>query len=171
MFIKKLIQSFDYAGLGEFGQSIMPSIKYGATGMLGILSAIIATGVTFIETKLGIGDAAFVALSAVMLFDLISGITASKVKGDRITGIRWSHFALKAGLWFIVIYVTHVVADDFRSREMPAVASIIDWIHTALILNIFFEYLLSVLENISIIGGKDNSTLIEKIREKIKNLF
>ena len=167
MFFKKLIQSFDYDSIGDFGQGLLPSSKYGATGVVAVLGFVSA----FIEKMLGISQSAFVALCIIMVFDLISGFVASQVRGEKLTSVRWSRFGLKLGLWFIVIYVTHMVANDFRTRGSEAIAGVIDWVHSALILSIFFEYLLSVLENIGVIGGKQHTTLIQKIKDKINSLF
>ena len=167
MFIKKLIQSFDYDSISDFGQGLLPSSKYGATWLVAALGSLSA----FIEKMLGISQSAFVALCVIMIFDLISGLMASQVRGDKLTSVRWSRFGLKLGLWFIVIYVTHMVSLDFQARGHENIALVLNWVHTAIILSIFFEYLLSVLENIGVIGNKDTQPLIQKIKEKIKNLF
>lgn len=163
----KILASFEYDSLEHLGQSLTPSIKYSLTYFTASLACMGAG----IKQLLGIGDAAFVALCVIMLAELISGLVASRIRGEKLSSIRWSRFGLKLGLWFIVLYVAHKIGMDFRERGSETVAVLVDWTHTALILNIFFEYLLSVLENISVISGKSNDCLIEKIRERIQNLL
>lgn len=167
MKLLKLIQSFEYDSIGDFGRSMVPSVKYGATGGMTVFAVVAAT----IEKLLGISHSAFIALCVVMLAELVSGLVASRVRGDKLSSVRWSRFGLKLGLWFVVLYVAHIIGEDFRNRGSEVVAAVIDWTHTALVLSIFFEYLISVLENISVISGKSNTRLIEKIKEKFNNLL
>ena len=162
-----LLGSFDYVSPGALFQSMMPSLKYGITKVCLVASAVGAV----VEKLLGIGHAAFAALFVIMLVELISGLVASGIRGEQLSSKRWSRFGLKVGLWFIILFVTHMVANDFRTRGSETIAGVIDWVHSALILSIFFEYLLSVLENIGVIGGKQHTALIQKIKDKINSLF
>jgi len=162
-----LLGSFDYESVGELFYSMAPSFKYGITKIGIIFSSVGA----IVEKLLGIGYAAFVALFVIMLVELVSGLAASRIRGEQLSSKRWSRFGLKVGLWLIILFVTHMISNDFRQHGSEAIAALIDWVHSALILSIFFEYLLSVLENIGVIGGKNHTTLIHKIRDKFNALF
>jgi len=45
------------------------------------------------------------------------------------------------------------------------------WLHGTLFIYINLEYLISVLENLGIITGKDNDGIIKMIKKKFKGLF
>lgn len=166
-FFEKLLKGFDYDRFSEFFLSVAPTGKYQLTTYSFMISA---TGAG-INRVFGLDGYAFSALLLVFVVELASGLTAAKIKKEALSSMKLSRFSFKVACYLVLICVPYLMAVSFTERDKTLPAVIFDWLHVFLVVQIVMENMISILENIAVITGKDKTHLISKIQAKISQLL
>lgn len=169
----KLLATFDYSDAMEFFQSLAPSFKYKLTTATLFLS-VTFPGLKFfpaIDRLFGLDGLAFGALLIVFITELISGIGAAHIKGEQLSSMKLSRFSFKVFYYLVLIFVPYVMGVSFKNHHSDIAAVIFDWLHTFLVVQIVLENIISILENIAVITGKDKTAWINKIQDFVTSFF
>lgn len=166
-YIDKLLHSFDFQNWIELGTSLMPSIKYKLTAFAMAISITLPT----IERVFGMDGLAVAGLIAVFVAEITSGVIASKIKQEKFSSVRLGRFTLKACFYVILICVPYLMAESFRTKERELATVLFDWLHLFMLAQVIIENMISILENVSVISGKDKTHWIKKIQDKINALL
>ncbi|MFN4124142.1 MAG: phage holin family protein [Flavobacteriales bacterium] len=165
--ITKIMAGYGWSDPSEFMLSIFPSLKYHITFGMVVLSSLMVS----LEMFLGLSHATLVAFAVLALAELISGLTASVVvKKQRLESGKMGRFTFKLAMLMIVIYVVNTFRLQFLDNA-PILHGLFDWMYSGIFAYTALEYLVSVLENVSVITGKESSSLINAIKEKLSNLL
>lgn len=124
-----------------------------------------------ISISFGLNNTAFAALFVVFVTELVSGITAALVKREKLSSLKLSRFVVKATCYLVLIWVTYSFYTSFTVSKDDCAAVLFDWLHIFLVIQIVFENIISILENVAVIGGKDKTALIQKLTEKLNSIF
>lgn len=164
----KLLAGYDYHSLADFGQSLMPSQKYHGFTLLTV-----GTSALFVpfDKIFGLNGMAFLALIVVFVAELTSGIVAAHIKGEKIESHKLSRFLFKVFYYLVLIFVPYALYNSFAASHKDIPAAAFDWLHMFLITQIAFENIISIIENMSVISGKDKTAWISKIQDAINNLL
>lgn len=163
----RLLKDYDYHSGREFILSLFPSAKYN----LSAITAIATSAAAIVELIFGITWLAFLALLIILLVELISGIYTSQIRKEPFQSKRLKRFGFRVFCYLCLIGVPFIFADSYRSKGKTIIAGTFDWLHISLVLQIVFENIVSVLENVATIDGKDKTYLINKIKDKITSLL
>lgn len=167
-FIERLIATFGYESYGALGKSLAPSFKYDSIKVFSlVLSSIAVTPVKF----LGMSGFAFAALLIVMVTELVSGVMASRVRKEEFSSMKLSRFTFKVFQYLVIIAVTYLFSQSFEARGKELAATIFDWMHIFLVVQIVQENVVSILENGAVISGKPKTHWISKLTSKINSFF
>lgn len=167
LFFERLLKGFDYGSLQELALSLAPTNKYQLTTYSLIISSIGAGA----NKVFGLDGYAFSALLLVFVAELVSGLTAARIKKEAISSMKLSRFTFKVSYYLILICVPYLMASSFfaKGKTMPAI--VFDWLHAFLVVQIVLENMISILENVAVISGKDKTHIISKIQSKISQLL
>lgn len=161
---KKLIDSFvfnfGFNDVNELMGSMIHSKLLVFTFSIGAFGAVV-------EKYFGLMPVTLFAFGLLLFLELISGLWASRVKGLKIESRKFSRFGLKFFIWTLVFLVVNILKLQFASNNVVAF-HFWDWLHTFIISYVSLEYLISVIENVGVISGKDNTKLIKLITGKFK---
>lgn len=166
-YIDKLLQSFDYQNWFDLGASLMPSVKYNLTVMAFTLSFVMPP----VERVFGLDGLAVGGLLIVFVAEITSGVIASKIKGDPFSSVRLGRFTFKVFFYIVLICVPYLMAESFRAKGKELATVMFDWLHLFMLAQIIIENMISILENVAIIGGKDKTHWIKKIQDKVNGLL
>ena len=164
--MKHFFKIFEWANGYEFLQSLMPSIKLQITtpllfigGFFGILS-----------DMMGIQMNTIVAIFVALFAELLSGIYASLKRGEHIRSGKFGRFVVKAFVWLMSIFFVNAFCKEFASLENDVIKAIMVWVRSAFLMTCFFEYMVSINENMESITGK-KSMFIKVLKEKVNQFF
>jgi hypothetical protein len=160
--IKDLLAGFEYTGTSDFAQSLLPTIKYNMMSSVLCMSLLIS----WIDKIFGLSYLAIGALILVMLLELASGTYASKISKTKFSSKRLSRFTFKMACYLIMIAVPYLFHSSYKQTGPAMAASLFEWLHVFLVVQIVIENIISVLENVSVIQGKSKTYWIDKIRGK-----
>lgn len=166
-FFTHLVNSFGFNCTGDFGSSIIHSNLLIITIPLAGFSALL-------EASLGLRHLTILAFVVLVTLELITGLVASKIRGEKIVSRKFSRFGLKVFVWLTLLYVVNAIKIEYSDQggNFSNLASgFFTWLHGTLFIYIVIEYLISVLENLSVITGKNNDTLITKIIKKLNGFL
>lgn len=169
-FLSKFLASYDYSSFKDFLLSLFPTWKYQIQTAAFVLSGI-AAGVNHL---IGIGPALASAMSVAVVVEIISGIKASKSQGDDFESFRFSRCVLKIVFWFALFYFVHAFEREYIVRDhfMDVMAYLFfKSLFVGLMALFCIEYLTSILENLSVLDGKDKTYYINFIKESFANLL
>ncbi len=165
--ISKLVQGYGWGSAWDFILSLSPSVKYHAAPTLLFISWVSA----WVEMLLGIKGATALAFCVLALVELLTGIYASlKVRKENYESFKIGRFTIKLVVILVCIYVLNAFAHEFKDSE-PIVGGAFEYARIFMFAYSAQEYLVSVLENVGQIGGKDKTFLITRIKEAFTNLF
>jgi phage-related holin len=163
----KLLKTFDFHSLAEFVMSLAPSFKYKLNVPLMVISSVWVC----VDKVFGLDNSAFLALLIVFVTELLSGIIASRVRKETFSSLKLSRFSLKVACYLVLIGVTYAMYLSFKHHGDDTASVIFDWMHIFLVVQIVFENIISILENVAAISGKDKSAWINKLSEKLNSIF
>jgi phage-related holin len=166
-FIIKLLASFNYHSVAELNQSLMPTSKYKLT----LASTFLSVLFPVIDRVFGLDAYAFAALILVFFAELTSGLIAAHIKGETISSMKLSRFSFKVFYYLVLIALPYVMAQSFKNHDRSAAAVMFDWLHLFLLAQIILENVVSILENLAVISGKEKNHWISKIQDKINALI
>lgn len=167
VYTTKLLNTFDWHSIQEFMHSMAPSFKYKMNVGLMVISFLWAP----VCSAFGLDGAAALALLLVFIIELVTGIVASGIRQDKFSSMKLSRFLVKVAAYLVVIYVTQSFAENFKHHNDLVAMWVFDWMHIFLLMQIVFENIISILENLAEISGKPKAAWIEKIREKFNSII
>lgn len=124
----------------------------------------------FIERFFGIYPVTLLAFGLLILLELLTGLIASRIKGQKIQSKKFGRFGLKFGVWVTIFFIVQSLKSQYEGTS-DLVYFFYSWLHTFIVGYVNMEYLISVLENVSVISGKNNNTLISGIKRKFDRVF
>lgn len=165
---EKIIRSFEFDGWSGLGSSLMPSVKYGSMTSLTIVASSVSVVVNLL---FGLEAFAFVALLVSMVAELTSGVLASFYLKAMFDSNRFSRFLFKAFYYLVLIYITNSMAQGYKAQGNDSAFTTFHWMHLFITVQIVLENIISILENISSISGKDKGHWIVSVKDKVNELF
>ena len=162
-----IVETFGFINWGDYLSSAFHS-KF--MGVFLSCSVAMSTMSRLIVDYMGLKPVLVSAVILLLLLELFTGLIAKQKNenpADReFTSKKFSRFTLKAFMWSVWIYIAWSFRSQFIDTNIAAY-ELFDWIHTTLLVYMFFEYLVSVDENVAKIKGEPN-TLLRLIIEKIR---
>jgi hypothetical protein len=165
-YLSNLLAGFEYNSIADFGNSLLPTLKYNMLSLMLLFTFPVA----MIDKIFGLDYMAVLALLLVMVAELVSGIYASHITKQAFSSKRLSRFSFKTACYLILIAVPFLFYSSYKERNSLA-ASIFEWLHVFMVVQIVLENVFSILENIAIIQGKDKTYWIDKIKNKIGGML
>lgn len=129
---------------------------------------------TLIEQWLGVTSAIFTSFLVGATMELITGLWAARVKGQKWSSHKFSRFGLKILVWLSLIFVVNswkVSYADVQGLQGWIIFQLFTWFHGVLTVYVALEYIISVLENYSAITGKSTSKLTNFLKRKFDQLL
>ncbi|WP_149913500.1 phage holin family protein [Sphingobacterium cavernae] len=166
-YIDKLLNSFDYHTWYEFATSLVPSYKY----KLSMVTVLVSVSLPPIERVFGLDGLAVAGLIIVFITELTSGAIASKIKKEPLSSVKLGRFTFKAFFYIVLICVPYLMAESFRAKGKELATVMFDWLHLFMLAQVIIENMISILENVAVISGKDKTHWIKKIQDKINGLL
>ena len=166
-FFNQIVCNFGFTCTEDFSSSIVHSKLLPLTIPVAGLSA-------FLETSLGLRSFTLIAFVVLITMELITGLIASKVRGEKIVSNKFGRFGLKVLVWMTLLYVTNAMRLEYLTGEtnFSGLASgFFVWLHGTLFIYIVIEYLISVLENLGVITGDNRNSLIKTIINKLNSFL
>lgn len=170
----KMLYSYDYHSAGGFFESLAPSSRYRMTTPLIMLSAaypgfamVLHAFFPTIEDTLGISGGAGITLLLAFATELITGIVASHLRKEQFSSLKLSRFTLKVFVYFVIIAIPYHWYCDFEEHKKFFMSAVFDWMQNFIIVQIALENLVSILENMGTISGKEKTHWINKIKDKL----
>lgn len=167
-YFENMLATFDYKGFNEFFLSLFPSFKYRHITMLTLSMSYVAS---LIDLVFGMTGYAFFGFMMIMVAELTSGIIASRVKKEPFSSLKLSRFCFKVFYYIVIISGTYMLSASYSQHGHDLAASAFIWLHVFFVVQIVLENIVSILENISVINGKDKTYWIKKIQDKINGMI
>lgn len=169
--LDEFVIHFGFSNLSEFYHSLVhPKLLF-----LTVPSTIIGFSLfTFIEKWFGLSDMIIVAFLVALILELVTGLAASMVKGVRISSTRFSRFGLKVIVWLGLMLITNSFCQSYvgQSGILSAVThKLFYWLHGTLVVYVCFEYMISILENLSVITGNKENKFLELLKKKLEQFL
>lgn len=175
--LQKLLNTYDFNSVREFGLSLCPSFKYNLQLPSFSISAVLAV----LSKYLGFGPVIVLAMVVAVLVETVSGIAASKKLGKPFESFRFSRCVLKVFIWFTLVFIANAFSLELQGGAgwLDKIGVVFFDIIRLLILAYFvIEYVVSILENLAVIDGKPKTQFIETIQSVwksfstvVKNIF
>lgn len=166
----KFLAVYDWHSFEEFFLSIFPSYKYQLHGA--VLTVSVLSGI--VNYLFGITPALAVAMFIAIIIEVATGITASKRQGKKFESFRFSRCVIKILIWLSILYVIHAFQkefDDSKNWINLAADSFFDFVFIVCLTGFFVEYVTSILENVSVLKGREKTAIIEAIQSGWQNLI
>lgn len=130
----------------------------------------ITTISVFLEVHLGLNILTIVSFSLLVILEFISGILASRSMGIKIESKKFGRFGFKLFVWICCLFMINSMKLQYSLPDSLAQETgfqIFNWLHSAVIIYVSLEYLISVLENMAVITKEKPSGLIKIIKKKL----
>lgn len=166
-FFNNLVNDFGFNCTGDFTDSIIHTNWLTLTIPLAGFSALA-------ESFFGLRHLTILAFVVLVTLELVTGLVASKIRGEKIVSHKFSRFGLKVFVWLTLLYVVNAIKIEYSSQmgNFSSLAlAFFTWLHGTLFIYVIIEYLISVLENLGVITGKNNDTLVTKIIKKLNSFL
>lgn len=121
-----------------------------------------------VDKIFGLDNGGFIALLVVFITELITGISAAIIRKESISSMKLSRFGLKVACYLVLIGVSYSLSESFTAHHKAVGAWVFDWLNIFLVIQISLENIISILENLAVISGKDKTVWISKIQEIFK---
>ena len=161
-FLNYIVTNFGFTCTSDFGSSLIHK-----NWVLGLIP--LAGLSSVIETMFGLQGLTVLAFVVLVILELLTGLIASKVKGDPIVSKKFGRFGLKMLVWLTLMFIINMLKKEYVDSEgnfSDLAAGLFTWLHGTLFIYVNLEYLISVLENLGVISGSNNDGLIKQIRNK-----
>lgn len=166
-FFNYVVSNFGFDDMSDFSSSLLHPKAMLLTVPFAGISALA-------ETYFGLQSITILSFVLLVTLELITGLTASKVQGRRIESKKFGRFGLKVFVWISLIFILNSLKMEYRGHEdtLGGIAyGLLNWLHGTLFIYICIEYLISVLENMGAISGRDNKGIIDSIKDKLKSFM
>lgn len=144
--------------------SLSPSFKYKPVW---VPCFAISITFPFIDRVFGLDAYAFFGLLLVFVAELTSGLFAAHIRKEVFSSMKLSRFSFKVFYYLVLICLPYVMSQSFKARDKDVAAVMFDWLHLFMVAQIVLENIVSILENLAVISGKDKTHWISKIQAKI----
>lgn len=163
-----LVSNFGFDHISDFNTSIIHS-------KLLMLTLPVAAISGAVEKFMGLHGLTVISFVLLVILELITGITASKSRGEKIESHKFSRFGLKIFVWMTLLFITNSLRLEYDNHNdlLSLLASgFFSWLHSTLFIYITLEYLISVLENLgSLTKEKNKNSLINAILGKLNGVL
>lgn len=169
-FISKFLASYDYPSLKDFLLSLFPTWKYQIQTAAFVLSGIAAG----INNLIGIGPILISAMVIAVIIEIVSGIKASRSQDLNFESFKFSRCIFKLAIWFALFFIAHSFESEYASKNhfMDILAYLFfKSLFIGLMALFLIEYITSILENLSVLDGKDKTYYIEWLKDRYKGLL
>lgn len=164
----RFIHQLKYNTTHDFIMSLFPSFKYKSLGLI-VVSVSAMSG--FVEVYFGMKLLTLFSFILLLAVELISGMYASVfIKKQKLESAKMQRFTIKLTMWLIALFIVNSFFKEFETKNILA-ASLFEWLHDAVMIYAALEYLVSVLENISVITGDTNNKLLAAFKAKVDRYF
>jgi len=125
---------------------------------------------SFIEKWFGLSYMVFVAFIVALVLELVTGLAASVKRRVKISSRRFSRFGLKVMVWMGLMLITnsfqlsYVGQTDIVSK---LTYNLFYFLHGFLVVYICIEYMISILENLSVITGQKENKFLNLLKKKV----
>lgn len=161
-YFDELVFNFGFDNYEGFLKSMFHNQLLAITIPISLISATV-------EVLFGLKFITLIAFVVLLSFELITGIVASRIKGQRISSRKFSRFGFKLFTWLIFLFILNVFKKEYEGQSV--ISEVFSWLHSSVIIYVSLEYLISVLENIDTITGSDTSMLTRAMKNKIKTIL
>ena len=155
-FLSLLTEQFGFDNLHDFSTSLIHR------HLLWITIPVVGLGI-YVEKAFGLSVVTMGAFICLLSIELITGIVASRIKGKKIQSKKFGRFGLKLFVWISLFFIVHSLQ---RQYEGEAIGYFYGWLHAFIVGYVTMEYVISVLENLAVISGKQNSIMVKLLRKK-----
>lgn len=158
-----VVSNFGFTCVNDFMSSTIHNKLLIITLPLAAISSIV-------ETLFGLHNFTIISFVVLVTMELLTGLLASKVKGIEIESHKFGRFGLKILVWLSLLYIANSLKLEYievKNNFSVLASGLFTWLHGTLFIYITMEYFISVLENMAIITGKKNKTLIKLITDKL----
>ncbi|HCU43958.1 MAG TPA: hypothetical protein DF610_02655, partial [Sphingobacterium sp.] len=90
---------------------------------------------------------------------------------EAFSSVKLGRFTFKAFFYMVLICVPYLMAESFRAKGKELATVMFDWLHLFMLAQVIIENMISILENVAVISGKDKTHWIKKIQDKINGLL
>jgi len=162
-----VLENFGFSCKYEFMGSMIKTKLLALTLPIAGISSII-------ETYFGLQGLTVLSFVLLVTLELFSGLCASKVNKQKISSKKFGRFGFKLFVWITLLFVLNSLRLEYSSYDDTIGRTsylLFNWLHSTIFIYVNIEYLISVLENLGVISGKEKGTLISAIKNKLKNLI
>lgn len=166
-FFNQIVCNFGFTCTGDFSNSIVHSKLMAITIPFAGVSAIA-------ETIFGLHSFTIMAFAVLVVLELLTGLIASKVRGEQIVSHKFGRFGLKVLVWMTLLYITNSMRLEYIDNDTNfggLASTFFTWLHGTFFIYITIEYLISVLENLGVITGDSKRSLINTIINKLNSFL
>ena len=166
-FLHFAVTTFGFSDFNDFYHSII-HIKLLAITVPAALAFASVASLYFGFTPL-----IFISFGLLAFLEILTGIVAAKIKGEIIQSKKMSRFGLKIFVFMTLFFITNSLAKGYDTHGFnnQLMYLLFYGVHISLVSWVSFEYLISVLENLSVITGKTNNKLIKFLKFKRDSLL
>jgi hypothetical protein len=167
-FLNYLTQTFGFSDFADFSQSFI-HFKF---LLLTMPSALIIGG--FFERMLGITQAMIISFIVLAILEIVTGLSAARAKGIKWESKKFSRFGLKIFVWLCLMFVANSFAVGYAGTVGVLnylAGNMFAYLHAVLVTYVCFEYLISVIENLSVLTGQSNNKLIGFFKRKFNRFL
>lgn len=170
VFMNKFLAAYDWHSFEEFVLSVFPSYKYQLHGAVMAISFLSGS----VNYLFGVTPALAIAMLVAIVVEVWTGISASKRKGQQFESFRFSRCIIKILIWLAILYIIHAFKREFENSTNLidlAAYGFFSFVFVAALTAFLVEYVTSILENVSVLKGKEKTALIEAIQGGWTNLI
>lgn len=169
-YLTKFLAAYDWDSFQDFVYSLFPSQKYHLQHFVGVMS--ILAGI--VNYMFGITPALAMTMFIAIIVEIVTGIRASKRQGLKFESFKFSRAIIKIAVWMTILFIVHAFEREFEgSTNYVRLATyyFFNFVFVAFITAFLIEYITSILENVSILKGKEKTALIEALQGAWKKLL
>ena len=158
-----ILEGFGYANALDFNKSLSGYINE----KIITISVFIAGFASVSESLFGVNSAFMIAYALLIVFETITGMRASKKRGERIESRKMGRMLLKLGVYSTIIFLLN----QFKSQvDFPKVIDFemdpFNWLYWTALLVIIWQLIVSLLENLDDLDYKFAGVLLKIINKK-----
>jgi PAS domain S-box-containing protein len=152
---ERVVTNFGFDNSSDFASSILHIKLLFLTIPAAVLSS-------FIENYFGLQAVTLVAFVVLIILELVTGISASRKRNIPIQSKKFSRFGFKLGIWFTIFFILQTMKLQYKDNSL--LGGIYGWLHSSIFIYVTLEYLISVVENVSVITGDKNNVILSMLK-------
>lgn len=153
--LDRIVTNFGFDSNSDFSSSMMHANLLFFTIPFALISS-------FIETYFGLQAVTMIAFIVLIGLELATGIKSSRVRKIPLQSKRFSRFGFKLVIWFLIFFILQTMKLQYKDNAV--IGGIYSWLHSSIFIYVTLEYLISVVENISVITGDQNNFILNLIK-------